>query len=272
MKFEDTKLPKDKVVQEAFNHANENNKALGPEIKAQIELQIENTFHQLDALRDNGQIDDFVYANEKARLEQTKRMLPQIVQQQLDMILREEVIAPALELHVHSENAAPEVLAAAMLVTSAPDPVDFAEIEANFGKAVSAPLAQVLHINAHRGVEAQRVNLANATDDAKRIFKANFSVALARLPLEARRAPPGKQLMMQEEVTFRPIKALWGSDKKQDARLVDVFNKAATALNAAYKIEIVKVDDKTSYPQLVKNTPPPAPPGQKKPDLGDNGF
>lgn len=275
MKFEDTKLPNVEVVKKAFNHAQENVQALVPEIKAQLESELEKakeTLIQLERLKESGQIDEQMYTIYKAQNEQIKNRLekdmPQVVAQQIDATLRQKVLPFALELHAHSENTSPEVLAAALLLESAPDPVDFEEIVEKFGKEVSDPLKNVLHIDAHRSAAAQEANLAKASEDERRIFKAELAIDLLQLPLQARQLPPGMALKVNEESLFKPIKQLWGGDKKQDARLTDIFNKVTAVLKSPYKIE---VNDNT--PVLVKSLPPKAlPPGKRPPLIGDDGF
>lgn len=275
MKFEDTKLPNEKVVRDAFDHAQENVKEFAPEIEAQLGAQLEmvrDILTKMEEAKNAGRLSEEKYNAQKAQLEQQKNMIeknmPMIVAQQLDGIFRQKVLAPVMELHNHSENNSPEVLAAALLLDCVPDPVDFEEIVAKFGKGVSDPLKNVLHIDAHRGAKAQEANLAKASEGERRIFKAELAIDLMKLPSQAMQLPMGMSMKVDEESLFRPIKQLWGGDKKQDARLLDVFNKVATALKSSYKIELTD-----GAPVLVKNVPQKAlPPGKKPPMIGDDGF
>jgi hypothetical protein len=282
MKFEETTLPKDALVEEAFNYANENNKATAPELTAQITQQIELQHQQqllmLDAKKDAGQMSDDEFNLSKSRLDlQVKmqlRQVPLIVQQEIDFRLREKVLGPALELQNHSEASSPEMLAAALLLSAGRDPVDHDHIAAKFGEAVSKPLKQVLHLKAHPAAEEQKANLAAATDDEKRLYKADMTMGLITLSEQA------KQMQMmflpkEEETIFRPIKQLWGQDSKQDLRLADVFNKIAGVMHSPYRVEI---NETSGAPELVKNAQntPSKPPGPKKPSgppiKGDDGF
>jgi len=266
VKFEDTKLPADKVVVDAFNHANENNKAGATAIRKQLDAQFKSVFLQLDALKETGRINEAQYGMEKARLEQQQKMIPQIIQQELDARFK-LTVAPAQELQAHSENTSPEVLAATLLLDSVRDPVDFEEIAAKFGSEVAGPLKQVLHIHAHDEPATQEANLNKASSDEKRIYAAEIASDLEQVPAAAKRVQPGTALTLEAESVFKQIEQVWGNDRKQDARLVDVFNKAATALKSAFTIEI-----NGTAPVLVKNKPSVLPPVKKPPLPGDGGF
>jgi hypothetical protein len=282
MKFAETGLKQDKLVEEAFNYSYEYNRALAPELEAQFKQQIESQFQfQLDYLndgKDSGQMTDDEYNLKKSRLEMQKDMqlkqLPKIVSQQLDLMFNATKLGPVLEVQNNSENTSASLLASALLLDCVRDPIDYQKVEAKFGSAVAGVIAEVLHIDSYPGQQDE--NLTKASNDAKRIFMAGLNSSLEQVTAQLKKLPPGQMLRFppgQEENMFKQAKLLWGNDKKLDKRLVDVFNKAAEAMGSKYRIEL----GPTGTPELVetvKKTPPKMLPGPKKgPTIdGDDGF
>ncbi|MDE2337075.1 MAG: HD domain-containing protein [Alphaproteobacteria bacterium] len=273
MKFDYTGLKKDKVVEEAFEYAQEHNKKLVPEITQQLEKQLEEQYQQrlaaLDDARDAGYVTEDQYAQNKAQLDRSaafqKRSLPMLAQQQLDYLFGTAKLAPALELQTNSESTSPALIAAALLVDCVRDPVDYKKVEAQFGAAVAGLVAEVLHIDSYPGTAA--ADISSASVDAKRIFMAGLTTELSQIVNQLAMMPPGavaEAPPKYEETMFNQVQLLWGNDKKQDKRLVDVFNRAAEALSSPFRIEVTPA----GTPALVESTSatPQTPtfPGQKK--------
>jgi hypothetical protein len=281
MKFEDTKLPGDKLVEDAFNYAQDYNKALAPELLAQFKQQVESRYATdllfLNEDKEAGQIDEDKYNASKSRLDMVKeaqlKQLPRIVDQQLENIFTTAKLGPVQEISNHSDNATPALLAATMLVDCVRDPVDYKKVEGTFGGAVGGLIAEILHIDSYPGTLL--ASLSDASADAKRIFMAGMSSSLNTVAEQVKKLPPGQMLRFppkQEETMFSQAKVIWGNDKKQDARLTDVFNKAAEAMNSNYRLELTAA----GAPDLVESirkAPPKMLPGPKKPPkAGDDGF
>ncbi len=271
MKFEDTKLPNEKLVVDAFNHAYEDNQALGPDMKRQIEQQIELGYQAnmtyLNQDKASGQVTEEQYKSDKAMIDKQRdaqlKQVPLIVTQQLDTIFATTRLGPVQELQNHSENNSSTLLAAALLLDSVRDPICAKKIEEQFGSPVFGLIAEVLHIDSHPN--QQEANLPAASSDAKRVFVAGLTgsldqvvtqMAKSRQPL---RFPPG-----QEEMMFTRAKLVWGNDKKLDTRLVDVFNRAAEAMGSKFRIELS--GGKPDLVQSRKEAAANSPRQEKRPD------
>lgn len=270
MRFEDTGLTKNTLVEDAFNYAQEYNRSLAPEVALQLKQRLEQDYEKrlagLDQAKEAGQVDEEAYKKYKASLDasmdmQVKR-LPLIAKQQLELMFNKAKIAPVLELQQHSENTSPALLAAALVLDTVRDPVDHQKLDAKFGSTVSGLVAEVLHVESYPGTIDQ--GLSNASADAKRIFLAGLSSSLDQVVQQISKLPPGATLQFppkQEETMFNQAKTLWGNDKKLDARLVSVFNKAATALASPYRIEVAANGTPTLTETAVVQ---PQQPGRKK--------
>lgn len=280
MRFEDTGLKNDPVVEAAFNYAQDYNKSLAPEILAQMQDTLNNIYQsnldRLDMAKEDGQISEDQYKASKAKLdevvEKRKAAIPALVEKQLSMMFNKARLAPVLELQQYSENAAPALLAASLLIDCVRDPVDYQHVDATFGGAVSGLVAEVLHIDSYPG--SADANMAAASPDAKRLMLANLTTSLNDIPAQIAKVPAGMQIQFppkQEETLFHTAKLLWGNDKKQDARLLDVFNRAVAAMGSNYQMEVGANGPElvAGAPKAPKNTPK----GPKGPSLsGDDGF
>ncbi len=268
MRFEDTGLTKEQIVEDAFNYAYA---AFLPEVSSQFKQQLDKSYqdqlNQLGELKESGQIDEEQFNKYKTQLDgsldaQMKR-LPQLVEKQAGPLFQQTRISPALELQKHSEKSSPELLAAALLLDTVRDPIDYQKLDAKFGAAVSGVVAEILHIDSHP--DAANDNLAAAGGDAKRIVLAEIAANLGQILSQIEKAPPGSTLkapLKYEENVFGQLKLLWGNDKKLDTRLVDLFNRTAEGLASSFRIELTD----SGAPELVKSTWAPAKPapGKKK--------
>ena len=269
MRFEDTGLKKDKVVEEAFNYAYAYNRALAPEVtkqwKDEFEFQHQSGLDYYDKMKTSGQIPEEQYKSIKAQLDSIlnlqMKQLPQIVEQQLGIMFG---LAPTLEVQQYSEKSTPSLLAATLLIGCVRDPVDCQKVEEKFGSAISGLIAEMLHIEAYPGT--LDVSMTAASSDAKRIFMAELTSNLNQAKPQMKFPPK------EEEKMFSQAKLLWGNDKKLDTRLVDVFNRVAEALFPQYRIEV----GAAGAPELVKTEQktPKLVPGQKKGPIisGDDGI
>ena len=277
MKFEDTNLPQVELVRDAFNHAYANSRTELTEIfKQQIEFLYQNQIMSLDMEKAEGRLTEEKYLEIKAQRDNIRegqlKQLPLIVEKQIDPMFSTTKLALVSEIQNHSEApSSPALIAATLLADSVRSVKDYLKLDAKFGGAVSAVAADINEIKAYP--DKAEANLAAACSDAKRIVMARMILSLDRIPAQVEKLkgmtpqfPPNEELNV-----FAQTKALWGNDKKQDKRVVEVFNKAAALLKSPYKIEISETN---SAPVLIKggNTPPKALPGPKKPIIGDDGF
>ena len=277
MKFEDTNLPQVELVRDAFNQAYANSRTELTEIfQQQIDFLYQNQMMNLDADKAEGIITEEKYNEIKAQRENIRagqlKQLPLIVEKQIDPMFTATKLGLVAEIRNHSEDpSSPILIAAALLSDSVRSVIDYLKIDAKFGPAVSSIAADINELKAYP--DKAEANLAAACSETKRIISARMILSLDRIPAQVEKMkgmtpqfPPN-----EEQNVFAQAKAVWGNDKTQDKRLVDVFNKAATLLKSSYKIEISETN---GAPLLIKsnNTPQKALPGPKKPIIGDDGF
>jgi hypothetical protein len=278
MKFQSTGLKQDPIVEAAYDYALAHARNLASEvsalIKAEINLGYQKQLDALNAAKDSGQLDEERYKGVKAQLDKSLefelKRLPLTVAQEISFIFDEKTLAPALELQEHSENTAPEVLAAALLLESVRDPLDYQKVESRFGGAIAGMVAEILHIDSYPG--DGEANTKAASSGVKRILMANLASGLDQVLVQVESLPPGMVLQFppkQEEKIYSQAKLLWGNDKKQDLRLRDVFNRAAEVVESPFRIEV-----KAGKPLLVKESeggPFKPNPNKKGPRIsGDN--
>lgn len=287
MKFVESGLPKNKLIEEAFNYSQANLLAQRDEVMKDFARQIDQAHEQQLALLELDKsaklVTDEQYKQEKEKLakmrDEQMRMGPQVVDNELANSFKSRRVAGAQELCKYSDNASPEVLAAVVLVDCVRSPVDYLEIAKKFGDGVANIVANICHIDAYPSAREQA--LADADGNVKRAYMALLVTSLAaiqeQVKLMAKFSPEQKVVFHggQEEMLFGNAKSLWGNDAKLDKRFMDVFNGTAVATTSPFRLEV----DAAGNLELVKNnlTPPPGGPGRpagpgKKTGLGDDVF
>ena len=272
MRFEDTGLPNDKAVEAAFNYAFASFPAeLEAQYKQRLELSYQDQLNYLDAMKDEGQLDDEMYKNYRDRLDKSledgQKRLPQMITQRLDAEFKVQRLSPVVEMQKYSEKSSPALVAAALLLDSVHDPLDFLKADAECGAAVSGVVAEVLHVRSHPGD-----HLATASVDAKHLIAAGLANTFGKIASQIMRLQENQQLRLPPkflESNFAQIKLLWGDDKKMNTRLLETFNRVAEGAASPLRIEL----GTTGSPELVE-TVKKAPPAPKstRPKLGDDGF
>jgi len=285
MKFSESGLSHNRVIEEAFNFSQEGIKSITVELLESFTEQV-NTFYAddlevLNASKKLGEISDEEYEREKAELARIRdtnmKMLPRVAAEEAKNIFRRRSVAPALEIQNNSEKSSPELVAAAILAHAVRSPVDYQKMAAKFGPAISGLVADLLHIEAYPSERA--ANLAAAGSDTKRVFLAQMVSELTQILEQAeklaKRQPPQKIMFKpgQEQTLFGNVKVLWGNDKKLDQRMIEVFNSAARITTSPYKIEL-DAKGKLELVQGAIGTPikKPRPKGPKGPIIGDDEF
>lgn len=282
MRFEDSGLKNDPLIVDAFNYAQDYNRSLKPEVEAQLREQVESQIEmqrmQIDDAHAAGQIPDEQYEALKKRLDdvakKNEERIPLVAAQQVEKMFSKASLTPVLELQNYSENTSPSLVAAALLIRTVRDPIDFQKVEGKFGAAVAGLVAEVIHIDSYPG--SQDANIAAASTDAKRVILAEMNASLLGVASQLANVPPGMQVMIppgQDQKLFSQAKKLWGNDKKLDARLVEAFNSAATALKSDFRLE-VNAEGKPELTAGARNVKPATPKkGPKGPTItGDDGF
>lgn len=284
MKFEDSGLLNDKLVEEAFNYAQAYTLSLTKEsmlgITELVDADFKDDLEALEEAYEFGDLTEEEYNLEKADLEQYREqaladITPEDIAYELGKLFRDSCLAPALEIQQYSDKSSPQLIAAALLSHAARDPIDCEKIAEKFGAGIAHLIAERLHIEAYPG--AYEDNLAAASDDAKRLFMAELTNSFREAAATVTKLAPDEQAFLpheQAEKGYQEGKLMWGTDKKLDARLVDTFNQAAQLMASPYRLEV----NPQGQPELIKGTPrntekqgPTT--GPRKPTIfGDDGF
>lgn len=279
MNFDQSGLPPIQLVQDAFTHSLTHVKAGMNEALRNFERQIARAHREnvqmLDVERRQTKMSDEDYQKELAELEQMRdeqlKVGPRLIAQELDRNFVKSHVAPARELFKHAEKAAPEAIAAIMLVECVRSPKDFKAIEAAFGPVVSGMVAELIHIEAY--TEDRKANLGGAPDDVKRAYTALTIASLENIGQQAEafaKRNPGRRIVFpdgQEQQLFENSKVIWGVDKKLEERLISVFNKTAGHVMSKLRFNRDQDGDLALVPYVPPK--PPAPPTPPK-DGGKN--
>jgi hypothetical protein len=262
MQFNESGLPKDKLVESAFDYSQTFTKRATKMALQDFARQMEE-IHQanmkgLDADHDAG-MPDAEYkrtkeALEKLRDEQLKQG-PMLVDHALDALFVARRVKPALEMANNSETPSSDMIAATLLCECIRSPRDFQTITKTFGEHVANIAAEIAHIDAYPDERAQ--NMAEASTDAKRVYLAwldasvnNIAEQITRastaIPPEKLQLPPGHEKQM-----YSDVQQLWGVDKKLDARFIEAFNRCCEAAGSAFRVEM---DEKGGL-NLVQGSP-----------------
>ena len=277
MRFQDSGLVNDKLVERAFNYAQAYTQSLGKELlmnyKNAVTQNYEIEFRLLDLDLKDKIITPEQYEKEKAVLERERARdlqaaTPETIRNALERMFRNNALGIALEVQNHSDKATPAQIAAALLAQSARSPIDCKKIGKEFGEAIENMVANIVDVGVYPVERDEKTAAAN--DDTKRLLMAGLT---NRFRKAAGNLEPANKVSLQPgkaEEAFQEIKPLWGVDKKLDSRLVSVFNQVATTQKSSYTLEV----NEKGLPVLINNsTPPPPKTGPvKKPIFGDEGF
>lgn len=285
MKFEDTELLRDALVEKAFNYAQDYMLARTAETyQGTVDMINEEYDYEqgdLDAALEYQEISQDVYDEETAQIEAARseaiqNINPDDIDRELTAAFLATTLSEALEVQNYSEGATPEAIAAALLSHVARDPVDCRNIEKEFGPAIADVVAERLHVDAY---PVERDDLVKAASPLlKRLLMAEITNSFRLTVDTISRLEPRQQAYIEDaevEGTFFMARPLWGNDKKLDERLAAVFNHAAELASSDYSLEVTT----ENKPELVKGAhresgqPLPAQ-KEKKPVAiyGDDGF
>ena len=284
MDFTSSGLPKNKLIEEAFNYSRANAQGNQKEALKSFQQQIE-IFHtqqlmMLDLEKDEGGMKDEEYKANKKQLDQMRdeqlKMGPALISRELENMFDQRRVAPAKIVAQHADVASPELIAAVLLIDCVRSPLDYKNIVSKFGETVGGLIAEVVHIDAYPS--ERDTNLSKAGPDTKRAYESLLITSLDQIVLQLAKAAkenPGQKIMFppgQEEQLYGDVKNLWGNDKKLDSRFLAAFNKASDAASSPYKLEV----DNAGALELVKGQisakkPGPKPPKPKGPGDGNIG-
>ena len=286
MKFEESGLPKDKLVEEAFeygrNFSLKNRKSALADFNRQMDDIHAGNMLGLDLDKDAGKVPEAEYKQIRAQLEKMHedhlKQGPGLVEQALNAIFVARRVKPALEMANNSETPTADMVAATLLCECIRSTKDFQAITAQFGAKIANIVAEIAHIDAYPDQRAE--SIAEASSDAKRVYLAWLDASVNNIAEQvgnAARANPPQKLSLppgHEKQMYADAQLLWGVDKKLDARFVDGFNRACEGTGSPFRLE---TDDKGAL-TLIQGSPTTAakndaskPKGPKGPNGGIGG-
>lgn len=277
MDFNASGLPKNKLVEEAFNFSRANSQGNSKEALKSFKQQIDMIHTQqmmlLDA--DKEGMSDAEYKQQKKELEQLRdeqlKMGPGLIVRELENMFEQRRVHPAKLVAANADAASPELLSAILLIDCVRSPLDYKNIATKFGDTVANLIAEVVHIDAYPSERDN--NLAKASADTKRAYEGLLITSLEQIVkqiTQQAKENPGQKIMFppgQEEQLYDDVKNVWGNDKKLDKKFMDAFNKAAGAAHSPYTLEIGLQGDL----ELVKGSVKPTGPKPPKPPKGPGG-
>ncbi len=277
MDFNASGLPKNKLVEEAFNFSRANSQGNSKEalksFKQQIDMIHTQQMMMLDA--DKEGMSDAEYKQQKKELEQLRdeqlKMGPGLIVRELENMFEQRRVHPAKLVAANADAASPELLSAILLIDCVRSPLDYKNIATKFGDTVANLIAEVVHIDAYPSERDN--NLAKASADTKRAYEGLLITSLEQIVkqiTQQAKENPGQKIMFppgQEEQLYDDVKNVWGNDKKLDKKFMDAFNKAAGAAHSPYTLEIGLQGDL----ELVKGSVKPTGPKPPKPPKGPGG-
>jgi hypothetical protein len=283
MNFTESGLPKNQLIQDAFDYsrlnAQNNQKEALKSFQQQIEMIHNQNLLMLDMEKDAGDMKDDEYKRNKQALERMRddqlKMGPALITRELENMFEKRRVGPAKIAAANADKASPELVAAIMLIDCVRSPVDYKNVSATFGEGVAGLIAEVVHIDAYPS--ERDVNLAKASGDAKRAYQSLLITSLDQIVDQITRAAkenPGQKIMFppgQEEQIYNDIKNLWGNDKKLDAKFLAAFNKASDSAGSPFKLEVDSAGALELVKGSVKAGPGVKPPKPKGPDGGIGG-
>lgn len=277
MDFNASGLPKNKLVEEAFNFSRANSQGNSKEalksFKQQIDMIHTQQMMMLDA--DKEGMSDAEYKQQKKELEQLRdeqlKMGPGLIVRELENMFEQRRVHPAKLVAANADAASPELLSAILLIDCVRSPLDYKNIATKFGDTVANLIAEVVHIDAYPSERDN--NLVKASADTKRAYEGLLITSLEQIVkqiTQQAKENPGQKIMFppgQEEQLYDDVKNVWGNDKKLDKKFMDAFNKAAGAAHSPYTLEIGLQGDL----ELVKGSVKPTGPKPPKPPKGPGG-
>lgn len=286
MQFNESGLPKDKLVEAAFDYSRnfslKNRKSALADFNRQMDEIHAGNMMGLDADKAAGQVPEADYKRIRETLEKMHedhlKQGPALVEQALTAIFVARRVKPALEMAGNSETPSADMVAATLLCECIRSPKDFQTITAQFGAKVANIAAEIAHIDAYPDQRAE--NMAEASTDARRVYLAWLDASVNNVAEQiaaAAKANPPQKLSLppgHEKQMYADALPLWGVDKKLEARFVDGFNRACEGAGSPFRLET----DATGALNLIQGNPTTAakndtskPKGPKGPNGGIGG-
>lgn len=266
MQFNESGLPKDKLVEQAFNFSHtftmRARKMALQDFNRQMDEIHTNLIADLDKEKEASRMPDADYKRQKEMLERMHddqlKQGPALVEQALEAMFVARRVNPALEMAKNSETPEADLIAATLLCECIRSPKDFKAMTQTFGARVADLAAEIAHIDAYPDERA--ANMTEASTDAKRVYLAWLSAStnnIAEQITRAKKERPEEKLSLppgHEKQLYADVQPLWGVDKNLDARFLAVFNRLCEASGSAFRME---VDDKGGL-NLVQGSLTPA--------------
>lgn len=268
MKFPESGLPQNPLIEKAFNYSFNNVMAQRDEEMADLQERIKAMFDanyaKLNMAKSKLSEADFNKNKDALDLKykQFKQMAPALVAKELLNTFTATRVPSAKELVNYGGDIPQELIASALLVKCVRSPVDYVDIEKTFGNKIATIVADVAHLDAY---PFQRADYAKTiSSESKMCYMAQVISSMNYITAEATKAAAnGAKLALQdgqEETTFNDLKMLWGANKMFDQRFIASFNKMTQAIGSPMEIR-VGAQGRPELADRTKKLPPPRPSG-----------
>jgi hypothetical protein len=284
MKFHESGLPKDPLIEKAFNYSRADLLAREKEELKSYKEHIDGMFSQnlamMEAVKESGRMSEEQLNEQKKQLDRWRvaQMAagPEVVVRALTKMFVQHRVAVAKELAQSAGDVSPQLLAVALLADTVRSPIGGQRLEQEFGQGIAAMVFELAHIDAYPSEREDY--LTAASNDIKRVFLGKVIISLAGTAREIeetlKRAPSQRAVLNpgQEENIYDDIKPALGADKKLDQRITATFNKLSNLVQSPYKLEINANGSVELVEGLVNNTNLPVPVKKpKNPKNNTNG-
>ncbi len=276
MKFSDSGLPQNDLVEKAFDYSFSNVMEEKDEsvkdVHRQLDKILSSNMTKLDQMKSKISADE--YNARKDHLEKYvnthRKNAVKEVTEALTQVFSTTCIAPAQELINNTTLPSPDLLASCLLLKSVQTPMDYMDLKKAFGNPVAQTVAEAIQLMAYPG--KRPVTFRNVSNDAKLCYAGHVMASMVEISDALKKAASEKRVLQlqsgQEKEMFSDLQHLWNLDEKLNQRFVEVLNRLMVAAHIPSEVRI----DASGKPEMVKREDKPKdpkPPGPKPP--GPNG-
>ena len=265
MRFEETGLPKNEVVEKAFDTSYRNFDMRRREQFQSVEKQFEKTARaQAKKFMDNPTVSD---AEKKAMMVELERQikfqkenLKAQANREISNGFKDYILKPAQTLHsILGAGASDTKLAAVMLFEMANAPDDFAILKAEFSEDIVNIVTSIQDLEINYGHDLSE-GIFKMNNDSKSVYLAMVIGDMNSLSEQAAKLQPGQQLQLmggEEQMSgfARNAAAAKGAEPKLDAAFVKAFNTLSYHIDAGMEIRDNTAKNKYEMKRTEKKAP-----------------
>lgn len=274
MKFSDSGLPQNDLVEKAFDYSlsnvmDEKDDTL-KDIHRQLDRILSTNLAKLEQMKDKISADEFKVRKDHLEkyVDDHRKTAPKQVNDALTQAFAESRVAPTQELINSTSLPSPELLAACLVLKGVQSPMDYLDIKKTFGDQIAQTVAEVIQLQAYPTKRV--VTFRNISNDAKLCYAANVISSMTEIAGELTKAAKEKRLLKlqggQEKEMFSDLQAIWGLDEKLNHRFMEALNRLMVAANIPSEVRM----SATGKPEMIKREEKPKDPKPPKPP-GPNG-